>query len=508
MSNTKKFDAGGGTVFMGPASQREMKVEAIIRSQNSTWDEETEAKYMESIRNKATAKVRAMLLQAQKRSNEIIEQAEIQAKDLQMKLENEIKLAEEYTSKAKAEYESSYEKASQLAQSEMLEQLASDQKQLGESTAVVLLSIHQQLQKIYDAWKEELRLLTIEAINVGTGWVLDSQREEILSTMLDESIKKLTEKRDYIVRVHPTDGALVTQVLENSKEKSWSMEVNPDLDPGSLEIENSYSFIKNSSKERKEFVQDILNNLTLPSNGEEQEAVQEVTSTLMNEIQENPLLASATSENSAENVNMEQESNVALENHVTEQDLANNTENLSDDLPLQTQEQASPAEIAQKLSEQDFSPTVEELASQEVAEHSQAEQGNSTEPSLSDAPADFENSPQLVEQGESLLEQSPPPPREENPPLINPEEEAEHLVDAFLSDVSSDLPPAGNSIDDITENMEVPQSFDQSEEVQANDLQQGSNQEKQEEAQTTDHSLPDNLADDLLAEMGFDDDKK
>jgi len=295
LSNQNEEKNHSSTVFMGPLSHREERLDVVLAAQlHAKWSEETEAKYMESVRTRATSKVRAMLLQAKKRSDEIITEAEANALEIRGNAEKAYAELLEDQKKAQEEYDRAFEISTKNANETMQEQLVQDQKALGESTAVVLLSIHQQLQNLYDAWREDLRLLTLEAIQVGTGWIADSKREQILSSMLDECVRKMIEKKDYIIRVHPSDGALVTQVLENSREKSWSMEVNPDLEPGSLELESTHAMVKNSSKERKEFVQDILNNLVLPATNTEGAELQSVTDTLMHEMQNNPLLTEAS----------------------------------------------------------------------------------------------------------------------------------------------------------------------------------------------------------------------
>lgn len=259
------------------------------------WSEEAENEYLESVKSRATEKVRALLLQAKRRSDEIVREAELHAQEITAQAE---KKAQEIEQKAQAtlgdaeqRYQDVYDEAVRKGHEEIQQILAQNQQILGESTAVVLLSIHEQIAKFYDVWKEDLKQLTLDAIEVGTGWVANTEKEAILKQLLDESVQKLIDKKNFIVRVNPADAELITQVLENSREKNWSMESSKELEPGSLELESDNVYVKNSRSERQKFVQDILDNLVLPRSGEEELLTQHVKDTLNREMQNNPVLA-------------------------------------------------------------------------------------------------------------------------------------------------------------------------------------------------------------------------
>lgn len=466
---------------MGPSAHREERLDSILSTKlNSKWNEETEAKYLESVRNRAVTKVRAMLLQAKRRSDEIIAQAEVEAKNVHQKAENAYADLLKAQKKAQVEYEKSFELASQNANEIMRNQLLQDQMKLGESTAVVLLSIHQQLQNIYDAWREELRLLTLEAIQVGTGWVADSKREEILSSMLDECVRKLIDKKEYTVRVHPSDGALVTQVLENSREKSWSMETNSDLDPGSLEVEDKHAIVKNSSKERKIFVQDILENLLLPATESDDIAMQSVTNTLMHEMQSNPLLAQTSDTEEYNDPNAGQ--NDFTENNLT--NTANNTaseraNDVASGRENDTELEQNPQNIPSDYFQENTPQNMEDNQSQNYLENTspEAQQNDAEFSNANDYSSDYGN--------DSDNNNGNAYPEEETAPAVNPNEEAESLVDEFLTDFVDEEKPQSNGF-------ELPSDDSQ-------DVAQSSTDTQQKNQK----SLPQDVADDLLAEMGF-----
>ncbi len=217
------------TIFMGPLTHRETRLDAYLNQKKDVkWSEEAENEYLESVKSRATEKVRALLLQAKRRSDEIVREAELHAQEITAQAE---KKAQEIEQKAQAtlgdaeqRYQDVYDEAVRKGHEEIQQILAQNQQILGESTAVVLLSIHEQIAKFYDVWKEDLKQLTLDAIEVGTGWVANTEKEAILKQLLDESVQKLIDKKNFIVRVNPADAELITQVLENSREKNWSME--------------------------------------------------------------------------------------------------------------------------------------------------------------------------------------------------------------------------------------------------------------------------------------------
>lgn len=293
------------TIFMGPLTHRETRLDAYLNAKKDVkWSEEAENEYMENVKARAAEKVRALLLQAKRRSDEIIRQAEQEAREITAKAEQKGKIIEQEAqntlAKAEQRYHDTYHEAVQKAHDEIQQILAQNQQALGESTAIVLLSIHEQVAKFYEAWKEDLKQLTLDAIEVGTGWIASTEKEAILKQLLDESVQKLLDRKNFIVRVNPADAELITQVLENSREKGWSMESSKELEPGSLELESDNVYVKNSRSERQKFVREILDNLTLPHTDDEERLTEQVKETLSREMRSNPVLSHAASQNNGE----------------------------------------------------------------------------------------------------------------------------------------------------------------------------------------------------------------
>lgn len=284
---------------MGPLTHRETRLDVLLNANKQVkWSEELENEYLERVKARATEKVRALLVQAKRRSDEIIREAEKKAEEIVTHAKSIEQDTQNALAKAQQRYDEVYQEAVQNAQKEMQNILMQNQKSLGESTAIVLLSIHEQLGKLYDVWKEDLKQLTLNAIEVGTGWVASTEKEAILKQLLDESVQKLIERKNFIVRANPADTELITQVLENSREKNWSVESSKNLEPGSLEVESDNVFVKNSHAERVKFVQNILENLCMPASADEDLVKNKVKDTLSGEMRQNPVLAFTVDENS------------------------------------------------------------------------------------------------------------------------------------------------------------------------------------------------------------------
>ena len=367
-----------------------------------------------------------------------------------------------------------------------------------------------------------MRLLTLEAIQVGTGWVADANREQILSAMLDECVGKLIDKKDYIVRVHPSDGALVTQVLENSREKLWSMEVNPDLEPGSLEVENSHAMVKNSSKDRKEFVQGILENLILDGAKTGSVGVQAVTDTLMDEMQKNPLLEQAAASQA-------EEDSLANSAHVNDTDSVHATENQTEpqtDYQNNSDMQYLGQDMEASPENANFDDALANNGASEnnsISDPAQAENpasldssiGTKVNPEMENiAPNALENTSTAEFANENTIPQEMPPEINsgldgeqeiDTSALTNTDAEADNLVGEFLNDISDNSEAQANAPDDLagTENTTLTgtEDFPIPPNPESDSL--ANSFTKPVGIQSEDSQLSPELADDLLAEMGF-----
>ncbi len=444
-------------LFMGPLTHREQTLEAFQKSKmNARWSEDVENEYLENVKQRATEKVRALLLQAKRRSDEIIREAEEKAQQINAEAKQEadqiLEAANLKFTEAENCFQNIFNEAMDKAQEDVKQIITRNQQDLGESTAIVLLSIHEQLTKFYDTWKEDLKQLTIEAIQVGTSWILTTEKKEILRQMLDESVHKLIERKNFIVRVNPADVDLVTQVLENSRNQSWRVEASHDLEPGSLELESDNVFIKNSSYERQKFVHEILDNLVLPKTNDDVVLNQEVTDTVMKEMNNNPLLA--------QSYNTEEEQEGIEEPIQTQEEIQNHTE------------MALPEAIPQEVTPQT------DIHEEETTSFANEEENSDT--SLEPVESSNENTEDETEENmdhdEFLAEQFI---KQKNAEYQKP------VINAHLGQPVRETP-----------RVPLPE--------QAHEEAQGMVEEFLGELEDKKNHLPTSVADDLLAEMGFD----
>lgn len=283
-----------GTIFMGPSSDRETTLDRLMdASQRELWNKKTEEEYMERVRAKATDSVRALLLQAKTRGEEIRAGARAEADAL--RAEAEVVRADAANLRAEAEAaladaqtrrDAAHAEGLAAARAEALAELNDTRAALAETTAMVLMGIHDQCGHIFAAWRNDLAALTREAVAKATGWVVDNERAAMLTALLDQSMRALLDRRRFMVRVNPVDAELVTEMLAQAHQANphtvqWELAADPQLEPGSLIVESDAALVSNSREARRSVVDDILGQLTLPEGPADHEAQSAVTQQLV-----------------------------------------------------------------------------------------------------------------------------------------------------------------------------------------------------------------------------------
>lgn len=295
-------ESRAGIIFMGPTQDREITLERLhhVTHRDVSWNEQTEAEYMDRVKARATARVRALLLQARQRGEEILREAESSAQSLRSEAEAVRAEAEQSRNALMGEAQSLRDEAAALrdaARSEGYEEgraradaeLAEARQGLAETTALVLLGIHEQCGHIYEAWRDDLAALLREAVEKATSLVVDRDRAALLEELLDRSMRALLDRRRLIVRVNPVDAELVTDMLADAKRggphvESWELSTDSGLEPGSLVVESESGLVNNSRGVRRSVVDEVLERLTLPSGRADEEAHAAFTETLVREM--------------------------------------------------------------------------------------------------------------------------------------------------------------------------------------------------------------------------------
>lgn len=293
-----------GTIFMGPSPDRETTLDRLYSvTRREVWNKRTEEEYLERVRARATDRVRALLLQARERGEEILREAGSRADDL--RAEAEAVKAEAAAVRAEADRildeargvreeaaalrEAAHGEGFEAGRNEALARLAEERRALAETTGVVLLGIHEQCGHIFEAWREDMAALLREAVEKATGWVADHERAAMLESLLEQSMRALLDRRRFTVRVNPVDAELLTGMLADAhkagpRATDWELATDPNLEPGSLVVESESALVDNSLPARRSVVDEVLEHLSLPQGEADQAAFSAVADTLVTEL--------------------------------------------------------------------------------------------------------------------------------------------------------------------------------------------------------------------------------
>ena len=277
-----------GVIFLGPGPDQETTLEKLRTAKlNEGWTHQTEKEYLERIKNRATEKVKELLLHARERADEIKAEAraEVLAQAEAAHAESERILAEARRTLVEAEHtlaeaqadrqaaanerQQATEQGFAVGQAEAMKRLAETRAALGEVTAVVLFGIQKQCQQIFEVWRQDLAALLREAVEKATGLVISTERAAMLDVLLEQSAHALLDRQEFTVKVNPGDAELVTGILADTTRagtriSNWELRVDPALEPGSLVVESAAALIDNSRGARRSVVDEVLENLSLP----------------------------------------------------------------------------------------------------------------------------------------------------------------------------------------------------------------------------------------------------
>ncbi|GAB1410723.1 hypothetical protein MASR1M90_18770 [Desulfovibrionales bacterium] len=200
------------------------------RPETSLWNDETEARYMEQVRERAQHKAR-----------EILEQALAEAEQIRARALSE-------------GFESGRLEAVGLAQQE------------ADKVADFFQTLHQALeaekQRIYTQHKQTLFTILQLAFEKTLGIMLDDQRQAVLSALFDEAVTQLQATSTITVHVCPEDMDMAKELTEQAKTNhglpDMILKSNPDLAPGGVRLESGDGMVDNSVTSRFEQVRSIL----------------------------------------------------------------------------------------------------------------------------------------------------------------------------------------------------------------------------------------------------------
>lgn len=200
------------------------------RPETTLWNDETEVRYMEQVRERAQQKAR-----------EILEQA----------------LAEGEQIRARA--------ASEGFEAGRLEAMGLIQQE-ADKVASFLGGLNQALaaekQRIYTEHKQTLFEILKLAFEKSLGILLDEQRHAVLTSLFEESVTQLQATSTITVYVCPEDMELAKELTEHARASMGLPEMvlrpSPELAPGGVRLESGAGVVDNAVASRFEQVRCIL----------------------------------------------------------------------------------------------------------------------------------------------------------------------------------------------------------------------------------------------------------
>ncbi|MCG8531848.1 MAG: flagellar assembly protein FliH [Desulfovibrionales bacterium] len=229
--------AAWGTIFSGPGDANEHTLESVEGARSHQWDDETEAVYMERVRERAAARASKILDKAQEEAQWIKEQARQQG----------------------------YEEGCQQAQQE----LDALRQQQAESVSNVLGAIQGQCSNIFNTWRGDLVAVVRAAVERMCAVELSENRHHVLENLFAQAVSVLDDRRQLIVSVHPDDETTVTAIIENAQQQyngleSWTVKAVPTMAAGGIVVESRDGMVDNSMVSRKQVVDEVLDQLVIP----------------------------------------------------------------------------------------------------------------------------------------------------------------------------------------------------------------------------------------------------
>ena len=121
----------------------------------------------------------------------------------------------------------------------------------------------------------------------GLGEALADRPETFVAE--SQSMRALLDKRSFSVRVNPEDADLVADILSdarhvNSRVSVWETVRDPSLEPGSLVVESESALVDNSRAARFSAVDEVLSHLEIPESKADHNAAETVTRTLLHSL--------------------------------------------------------------------------------------------------------------------------------------------------------------------------------------------------------------------------------
>lgn len=180
----------------------------------------------------------------------------------------ELLKAQDLQTQAQAEFDAAHGEGFQAGMDQAGQELKEFRAEMGQALGNVLHALDAQRRGICDAWREELALLTQEAVTAGTGWVLEEEHKRILQSLVFEALNLLEDRASITVRVHPDDEDTVSDMFMAARERvpelqQWVVNGDASIERGGLVAESVSGSVDCRREHYAELVNGILSHLTL-----------------------------------------------------------------------------------------------------------------------------------------------------------------------------------------------------------------------------------------------------
>ncbi|QCC85342.1 flagellar assembly protein FliH [Desulfovibrio desulfuricans] len=287
-----------GTIFMGERETSPQQLDAmqepLLRERAQHQQQED---YLARVRARAEERAREILGAAYAERQKVLEEAggEAQAKIQQLTQEARALKAQAQGEMAAAHDE--HEKARELRdEAEFIrnnahnngfqagmEQAGAELKEfradVGQMLGNTLLALEAQRHALVEDWRDELAELARVAVEAGTGWVLQTEHQNVLQHLVFSSLQLLENRSTVTLRVHPDDEETVSDLFRAARERvpelnQWIVNGDASIELGGLVAESASGSVENLRAHYREMVNGILEHLTLPQGAQEGQAAQ------------------------------------------------------------------------------------------------------------------------------------------------------------------------------------------------------------------------------------------
>ncbi|MFO7727211.1 MAG: FliH/SctL family protein [Desulfonatronovibrio sp.] len=226
----------GGRVIMGLRTRDLEEVNAESRQAIRIDTPETEARFLERVREKARQK-----------ASEIINQAMTEAKAIKHKA------AEEGRTQGMT-------KADQ--------EIQATRNELSSSIGKVISSLKNEKDKIRDEYRQDMVLVLRASVEKILGLEIQENRINILESLLDQSLDLAESNKKLTLTVSPDDEQILKELLENASEKHPVVEgcrvkSSAKIKKGGLILENGNGMVDNTLDSRYEQIKKIVEQVSL-----------------------------------------------------------------------------------------------------------------------------------------------------------------------------------------------------------------------------------------------------